>query len=396
MIQRMQVVSHDEFKAMRRFPAFDGLRAVAAVLVFTFHFGGSGWQWASGWIGVHLFFVLSGFLITTLLLREEERYGRISLRGFYVRRVFRIMPVYVVVLLVTYALAHVTGTGQEVRRSLWHYLLLLNEFAPTNAFLHSWTIGIEQKFYLFWPVIAFALTVGAVRRRLLVTVAAIGCLAAFIPTAKAFPFWPIHYIVILIGCLLAIVMHHPRGYAIVRPLTHPLVATAVGIGFVGVHLGITAWPPAADGHSESLLAFYGVVVAVLLPTLLSRGLPAKLLSLRPLVFVGERSYSLYLVQILAAKAVAGLMPAYARPGSKHLVAGLIIGLLAADLLYRWVELPMINLGRRFAPRSREPYHEVLSTGPAAEPPRQRQPVASPAHTTPPPDPHPTVDAVVRS
>jgi peptidoglycan/LPS O-acetylase OafA/YrhL len=352
----MRTISYDEFKAMRRFPAFDGLRAIAAALVFTFHFGGPAWQWTIGWTGVHLFFVLSGFLITTLLLREEERYRRISLRGFYIRRLFRIMPVYFVVLAATYALAHLSGTGDQVRKSLFHYLFLMNEFAPTNAFLHTWTIGIEQKFYIFWPLIAFALITGAFRKRLALTVVAILVLIALVPTAHAFPYWPMQYVVILVGCALAIIMNHPRGYALVRPLTHPVVATVIAVAFVVVHVfGLPHWPPPSSGQSDSLLGFYAVLVAILLPTLLSHSLPAKALSLRPMVFVGERSYSLYLVQLIALQVVEGVVPAWRNHrDSKVLLATLIVGLLASDLLYRWVEQPMIKVGRRFATRRGEP------------------------------------------
>jgi peptidoglycan/LPS O-acetylase OafA/YrhL len=79
------------------FPALDGLRALSILLVFFVHIHVSRPE-IRGWIGVHIFFVLSGFLITTLLLREREHYGRISLRGFYVRRFFRIVPIYFLVL----------------------------------------------------------------------------------------------------------------------------------------------------------------------------------------------------------------------------------------------------------------------------------------------------------
>ncbi|MEK8109623.1 acyltransferase [Micromonospora sp. M12] len=99
---------------MRRFPALDGLRAVAAIMVFAFHYGGPSWKWLTGWIGVHLFFVLSGFLITTLLLREEHRYGRVSLRAFYLRRFFRIMPVYLLVLFLTWGLARLSGSAEAI------------------------------------------------------------------------------------------------------------------------------------------------------------------------------------------------------------------------------------------------------------------------------------------
>jgi peptidoglycan/LPS O-acetylase OafA/YrhL len=369
-VSRMQAISYDDFKAMRRFPALDGVRAIAAVMVFAFHFGGPAWRWTSGEMGVHLFFVLSGFLITTLLLREEERYGRISLRGFYLRRLFRIMPAYLVVLAATYGLMHLGGIGDQVPHTLFYFLLPLNEFAPNTIFLHSWTIGIEQKFYLCWPVIAFALVPGAFRKRITVTLMAMAGLLAFLPSVTVFPFWPVHYVVILTGCLLAIIMHHPRGYAVVRPLTHPVVATVVATGFVGAHVSLLQfWPRASAGRSEWLLIPYAVAVAIVLPTLLSHSLATKALSLRPMVFVGERSYSLYLIQFIAAEAVMRLVPAWrGHSGSKLLLGTLIVGLLAADLLYRWVEQPMINLGRRFAATRRQPGSQPAEAGGTAEAP----------------------------
>jgi peptidoglycan/LPS O-acetylase OafA/YrhL len=364
----VQPISYADFKAMRRFPALDGLRAIAAVLVFVFHFGGPGSRWLSGWIGVHLFFVLSGFLITTLMLREEERYGRVSLRAFYTRRFFRIMPVYLVVLAATWAIAHVRGTGAVVEKALPYYLLLLNEFGATGSFIHSWTIGIEQKFYIFWPVIAFVLVVGAFRKRLAITVTLMALLVAAIPPDIAWLSWPIHYVAILVGCLLAVVMNNPRGYALVRPLTHPVTATVVVIGFIAFHCSAQYWPTTFG--QESLIGVYAVAVGILLPALLSHSIPAKLLALRPMVFVGERSYSLYLVQDIAAKTVVGLVPSIAHRGSKFVLATLVVGLLAADLLYRWVEQPMIELGRRLAQRHKKanPAEAADAPAPTAEAP----------------------------
>src|SRR4051794_39111404 len=85
-------LDYDQFRGAHRFSSVDGVRGIAAVAVVMFHFGGPSFAWASGWLGVHVFFVLSGFIITTLALREEEKNGRISLRNFYVRRIFRIWP----------------------------------------------------------------------------------------------------------------------------------------------------------------------------------------------------------------------------------------------------------------------------------------------------------------
>ncbi|MEV0808601.1 acyltransferase [Micromonospora sp. NPDC050200] len=396
----MRTLSHADFLAMRRFDALDGLRAIAAVIVVAFHFGGSAWGWTSGWIGVHLFFVLSGFLITTLLLREESSRGRVSLRAFYTRRFFRILPVYFVVLAATWALAHVNGRGKGVEQSLIHYLLMVNEFAPTKSFLHSWTIAIEQKFYLVWPLLAFVLVSGAFYRRLAVTGVAVLALLALVPVATDWPYWPIQYVVILAGCLLAIIMHNPRSYALVRPLTHPVAAVVVVIGFTALHLSLPYWPPAADGHNDTRVAIYAVGAALLLPALLTRSLPARILALRPLAFIGERSYSLYLVQYIAAAVVAGLAPSVPR-GTTFFLATVVVGLLAADLLHRWVELPMIDLGRRLAARGRKAAPEAAA--PSAEVPAepvappgtyaaQRMPVGTYPAQFPHPDMHPVTSA----
>src|SRR4030088_1441759 len=83
----------DAYRQLKHSDALDGMRAIGVLLVIFEHFAGERYKWLSGWLGVHIFFVMSGFLITTLLLREQERNGRVSLRDFYVRRVFRIMPV---------------------------------------------------------------------------------------------------------------------------------------------------------------------------------------------------------------------------------------------------------------------------------------------------------------
>lgn len=334
---------------MRRFPALDGLRAVAAIMVFAFHYGGPSWTWLTGWIGVHLFFVLSGFLITTLLLREEQRYGKVSLRAFYLRRFFRIMPVYLLVLFLTWGLARLNGTADAVERLMAYYLLLLNDFMPADApYLHSWTIGIEQKFYLFWPAIAFVLVTAAFRRRLAVTAGLIVLLIAMIPPDIAWLGWPIHYVAILLGCLVAVVMHHPRGFAVFRPLTHPVTATGVIVLFAAFHCAVQYWP--VRFGQEALIGTYAAAAAVLLPALLSRSVLASGLGLRPLVFVGERSYSMYLIQSIAARAAIGLLPALKGRSTGLFLGAVVVALIAADVLYRWVELPMIELGRRLAAR----------------------------------------------
>lgn len=347
----MASMTYDEFRALRRFPALDGLRAIAALMVVMFHFGGTTWHWLSGHSGVHIFFVLSGFLITTLALREEDRSGRISFVDFYLRRLFRIVPVYLVVVV---AMAiYFAPPGRligDLHGGMPYYLTFTNEFSTSGTFTISWTLGIEQKFYLVWPLVAFAAGAIPLGRRLGV---AVGLIAGAAVAATLSLALYIHYIPILIGCLLAILAHHPRGFAIMRPLTHPIVGTALAVGFIGVQLGLG---PAYRAFGEvKVIPWYALYIALVLPGLLARSPGARLLSTRVLGFVGERSYSLYLLQVLAGVAVTWLV----KVGDHLLGVGFvlhfgttmaflvaIVALAMADVLYRLVEQPCIRLGRR--------------------------------------------------
>jgi peptidoglycan/LPS O-acetylase OafA/YrhL len=344
-------MSHAEFSNLKRFPAIDGLRAIAASIVVVFHFGGLSWKWISGWTGVQIFFVLSGFLITTLMLREEARYGAISIRAFYLRRVFRILPAYAVVLAVIYILAHLRGQDASIRDTAPYYLSFLNEFKPSPLFLYSWSIGIEQKFYLVWPLLISAGLVGTFTRRVWLSITLIVGLVPLVLVVTAWPYWPVQYASILVGCLLAVIMHNPRSYKIIQPLTHPVTATVIVAGFVGVQLTLfwtSAW---FNAVMPRLYIFaFAIAVAVLLPALLGNGPTGKLLASRPFAFVGDRSYSLYLVQGVAGTTVLSVAPVLKASPGVRMVAVFVVALLAADLIYRWAEKPMIDIGRRLTAR----------------------------------------------
>jgi peptidoglycan/LPS O-acetylase OafA/YrhL len=201
-LRRVRVMTHCEYLANPRFPALDGLRAIAAVLVLVHHFGGPRWAILSGWIGVYLFFVLSGFLITTLALREEQAHGRLSFRSFYIRRVFRIMPVYFLLLGITVLVYHLLGQYDdlEMASALPYYLTFNGEFAGLgHGYDLSWTLGIEEKFYLLWPLLAFAIPrIPTVARVLIATLASVCIQISPLPGPS------VPYLVIMFGCLLAI------------------------------------------------------------------------------------------------------------------------------------------------------------------------------------------------
>ncbi|WP_161500678.1 acyltransferase family protein [Embleya scabrispora] len=343
----MRKLTHGEFLAMRRFDALDGLRAFAAVIVIFFHFGGRKVEFLSGWIGVHAFFIISGFLITTLMLRERDRTGRVSLRNFYIRRIFRIMPLYYVVLAVVVVGAYKTGRSWTLlKEHLPNYLGFMNEYhlpAGDVPYLYSWTIGIEQKFYLVWPLALILVSFVSSRLRIPLTIIAIALV--LVPYTDTWRGMGIHYAVLLTGALLAIILHQPRGFALFSPLTHPVVGAIVGAGFVTLHLNLKNLVEYFDDE-RPVVFLYGVAVALFLPTLLAPGIGKWTLSLRPLVFVGERSYGLYLIQGPAEVAVVAMAP-HLRPGTVlFAIAVTVIALFAADALHHRLEKPMVEVGRR--------------------------------------------------
>jgi peptidoglycan/LPS O-acetylase OafA/YrhL len=145
-----------------RLPSLDGWRAVSIILVLGDHsqlvsgFPPS-WSGVFGWVfdgnlGVRFFFVISGFLITHLLIREHERKGEISLRDFYIRRALRILPVYYMFLLAALAVSYFGGFHQTTSNWLANLTFTTNFFDRTWTTGHLWSLSVEEQFYLLWPI----------------------------------------------------------------------------------------------------------------------------------------------------------------------------------------------------------------------------------------------------
>ncbi|WP_370968438.1 acyltransferase family protein [Amycolatopsis sp. cg9] len=350
MIISWRPLDHAEYRSSSWFPGLTGLRALAALAVVCFHYGGPVVDRLQGWIAVQLFFVLSGFLITTLALREEDRTGRISARDFYVRRVFRIMPVYFLLLGLTALAVTLAGTygSSRLADAMPYYLTFLNEVVDFNTpYPTSWSLGVEEKFYLVWPALlvltSFAKT-GKTALRLLIGAGAVGFVLGVLPLAPAHQ-WAsltVHYGSLVVGCLLALALHHPRGFAVLRPLTSPAAAVLVALGFGVLQLSVKPLGRAFGGNWQFVVPVYAAGAALLLVAVVSAGPVRRLLSSRVLTFVGDRSYALYLAQTGAAGVTGLLFPT----GLGKAAATSAVALLFACGLRRWVELPAIAYGRR--------------------------------------------------
>jgi peptidoglycan/LPS O-acetylase OafA/YrhL len=337
-----------QFKETHHFPALDGLRAVAAILVIKNHIPMLGplFNYVDGPSGVTLFFVLSGFLITTLALREEEQRGALSWQAFAIRRAWRIFPAYYVVLGLYCLLIFTVFPSRkpDFLAALPYYAVYLNEFgihaAPNPAFGQSWTLGIEEKFYLVWPVVAFVMLRGAPRLRLGIAV------AAAVVTFGSGIFVLAQYGAILCGCTVAFVLHLPEGYRRLSFLGRPWVQHGVARGPAEVE----GQRVDLDQDKEQQQRLSDPATLVPMVTRLAAWVGA--LGSWPLRFIAERSYGVYLLHVLCANALERLLGVRLPDVHPQMLYFLVVvtALAAAHVLHQTLELPAIQMGRRLARR----------------------------------------------
>ena len=306
-----------DLTAPGRVPALDGLRGVAILLVMVYHFAMyGGWRPAgdleralyqlvnTGWIGVDLFFVLSGFLITGILY--EAKGGGRFFRSFYMRRVLRIFPLYYGFLAAYFLLAPMLfSQGAELREGQeWYWSYLLNvEIArhgwpEHNAIAHFWSLAVEEQFYLLWPLVVWAfsrrtllrLCVGCVVGALALRVA----LAAGGLALPAYVLTPTRIDALAIGGWLALILRdearaHEQPVRLAR-WDAPLLGA--GLAFLAAVLLLNRRVSPVD---QSVYTLGFTVIAVMFAASLHLALrlgPAWLVG-RPLRLLGRYSYGLY-------------------------------------------------------------------------------------------------------
>lgn len=331
----------ERFRSTSYFPELDGMRTISVALVIAFHTGDAIWRPVHGYLGVTVFFVLSGFLITTLLLRQEARDGRVAFGRFYVRRTLRIFPLYYVALALNLLLVVGFGMGQDPHEFLARLPLLATyngEFAGSGTFSHSWSLGIEEKFYLVWPALGFALAWARRHRSAVaITLLALSSAAALFPATEYFAI----YAPILAGAVVAILMHGERATWLVAALAHP----AFGIPL----LLLTGLALVTNDESGYVHVPFALLVALGLPFfVVGPRIIRSAIGWAPLAFLGTRSYGMYLFHPIAMSAVFVIAPAGSsvlEQSARLLLAG-VASYLVAEAMYRLVERPLIALGRR--------------------------------------------------
>ena len=355
----------------------EGLRGIAVLLVCLYHAGIPGFS--GGFIGVDVFFVLSGYLITGILVGEAERTGRIDVARFFSRRARRLLPAVILMLLAVLAFSYTflspneqiptarTAVATALYFSNIHFGLEATDYlaadAETNPLLHTWSLSVEEQFYIVWPfLVLWAMAglrggAGGSRRRLVAMMSAVSA-AAFVGTLLlmradhqhwAFFASPVRAWEFALGGIAAMVWLPDNGTSRFAGLTFrgrpvPPSALAVALGWVGLavvmatgmlYTGRTPFPGWA-----AVLPVVGTALALRAGTASETSSLARFLSLPPLQLFGRLSYSWYLwhwpVLVLAPE-LFGRLSGIERLGL------LAVALLFAELSYRFVENPIRRL-----------------------------------------------------
>jgi len=335
-------------------PGLDALRALAIIPVVLFH----AFIWpAGGFLGVDLFFVLSGFLITTLLVEEQRRHGNIRLRLFYLRRVLRLVPALWVMIAVVVGFVAVSNGSIRHRdlagavEGLTYTENIFDVGSSANYFSHLWSLGVEEQFYIVWPVLLILGMRFLPRGVLFAAGVSLAALAAGIRLLAVPEAWSLsmRFDSILIGCAAALLYQRvPRVRALGGRFALVVIGVLVALFVAGRGDGTGRWTTAA---------FSLVAAVAVLAVLDSRAIP-------PLVFLGRISYALYLwhIPVIRITSDSRLPDTIGFDGARTLA--IVATLLLATASYYVVEQPFLRRKWRL---SRTPSHDQPVGSPPALP-----------------------------
>ncbi|MDV3221518.1 acyltransferase family protein [Intrasporangium sp.] len=363
-------------RSARRIEGLDGIRALAIVAVLVFHLNA---PWLpGGFLGVDVFFVVSGFLITTLLVREHERTGRIGFRDFWVRRARRLVPALVVTVTVSTLIARLVSAdllvhvGRQIVGALtfstnWVEITAGSSYFDQTApqlFMNFWSLAVEEQFYLAWPALTLLLVTVATARTRVAAALGIAIVSTVlmavlvepgVDATRVYYGTDTHLMGLMIGAALAFAWASPALALRIRP-------SLLGLpGRLAVPVAATTLLACLLLLDESDIATFrgGILLASLASGVLVLGVLDRVPGRGPTlwqrvtghpvaVWVGVRSYSIYLWHWPVILLVARDNPS--APGTvSHLLTRawcVLVTLALADLTHRLVETPFRRHGFR--------------------------------------------------
>jgi peptidoglycan/LPS O-acetylase OafA/YrhL len=325
--------------------ALDGLRGIAVLLVMAMHFGVP-FLPGGGHTGVGIFFALSGFLITSLLLEEmSEGDRRVDLRGFYARRARRLLPALLFLVAVLVALDAARGeVGESLLQAAFAVFYVSNWVqaagVPMDGLVHTWSLSVEEQFYLVWPAVLGMTVVVGGRRALVIGSVGIACLVLALRVSRP----DLHIGIdrgdaLMAGCALAAArIHLPRWSAV--PAGAALAASA------------------ALPYTDLDVRIWGlVVVATASCVLIGSAIDSRALAWRPLVATGRLSYALYLWHVPVVLLLGPVLEPVTWPLRVLAFGG--VSFAMAAISWRYVERPFLRRRRPARERAADEARPVL-------------------------------------
>jgi peptidoglycan/LPS O-acetylase OafA/YrhL len=338
-------------------PALDGMRMIAVVTVILSHVGYP----VPADLGVNVFFVLSGFLITWLLLKEQARTGAVSLKKFYLRRAFRLLPAYYVFLALSLANYYGRSHGAVPQRtdiilpSLLYYANYFNAFHghPPTPISHTWSLAVEEQFYVLWPL-AFGFLVGrgrpALIRFLSISIVLVAAWRSFlycvvhVGTAYVYNAFDTRFDNLAIGCLAAVLTQRPQVLAVAQTISRRSVYPALVIVLILASRSMPSTYHYSVGFTvEALL----IAVAILQIMQLAARPAWRWLDYRAVRYVGTISYPMYLYHGLCNSFATRVVPDPSRLYLRFSLA-LVLAIAFGTVSFYLVEKPFLRLRQRLA------------------------------------------------
>jgi peptidoglycan/LPS O-acetylase OafA/YrhL len=375
---------HSSFRLGYR-PALDGVRGISILAVMWLH-GSQLWVGRGGFLGVDIFFVLSGFLITTLLIQEWEQNASISFRTFYIRRGLRLMPplfVLIAVCLVVAAIYPAPDGFVAKSKLILVALFYLTNWLPVYPVLgHTWSLGIEEQFYIVWPFLLFLLLRSRLNRHAVVLIMLGG--VAVIAGHRAVLWY--HgangmrlYIgldtradSLLIGGIIGALISWdliPRERWLLRALRVFTVLSIFAIAYLMITLSFLSWFLFVGGHTLFAVMVAGVIINLFYAPL---NLITNVLEFSALRWFGRLSYGLYLWHLPVYLAYDFLFPTFPVRSYKLSIfvpfgIKFTLAVLVATVSFYVIERPALRLKKRFrAQSSRNESAEVVRLAIATE------------------------------
>lgn len=353
-------------------PSLDILRGIAIILVVLYHCFDSVALFRFGWMGVDLFFVLSGYLITDLLLHSRE--NKHYIRNFYVRRALRIFPLYYVTIFLFFKLGSVTFSQQEAgstfgyyaHHSLWfwtftqNWLMAFEGPPPTPYLSHFWSLAIEEQFYLFWPLLIYFIRNLQLLKKIILglVVAAIVIRVNIWLNGEHLEAYYCNTLTrmdsLLMGCLLAV--HLKQGRTVSMKFIHlafiSFSAVVVSSLFLYGNVNQKNLLFASVGYTGTACFFTALLYLLVKNESLLLPLTKKL---QPIRYIGKISFGIYvyhlpiylLLNYFIFKYLANNENLFYTQSTFISSLSIILTVLASSLSFYLLEKPILNLKRRF-------------------------------------------------